>query len=164
MNNIFYINMSNCVIVCLLAFSLVGMFVFKHINGYSTEKYIRFNNSLNRDQKIIYNEIKKERRNIFIISLFVSISLCILIISNLNRYNTKPKYLICFTLSLFIFILYMSYTLIPKSKYMLEYLTSQEQIRLWLDIYKSYRNANQYGLLFGILVFYIFYRFKNKRN
>ena len=46
---------------------------------------------------------------------------------------------------------YLYYSLYPKSKYILEYLTTPEQNAAWLEIYKEMKSRHYMGLLLGII-------------
>ena len=45
----------------------------------------------------------------------------------------------------------MYYSLMPKSKWMLDHLTTPEQTSAWLDIYQEMKQRHYLGLLLGIV-------------
>ena len=149
--------------ICLIAFGLLGLFLGSYFVKYKKSKLNEFSDSLDPQQQIIYSKIVKERRNIFIFSLiiasFISGATTYLLLVNKN-YKTNKSDLICYFISTFLFITYISYILWPKSKYILSYLNNNHQIEGWLNVYKAFRNGNYLGLLLGLLVFIVISRFK----
>ena len=51
---------------------------------------------------------------------------------------------------------YFYYILIKKSTYMIEHLNNKEQIKAWLDIYRSMQVRYHVGLVLGIFAAMIF--------
>ena len=82
------------------------------------------------------------------IGFFLGLLLGYLFIVNSNHSKTS-KVCIFLTVSLFVNIAY--YTIIPKSKYMLQYLNTKEQNEAWLNIYKHMKYRNIFGMLLGAL-------------
>lgn len=157
--------MSQCVPVCLISFSLIGYFLGSQIVKLNKDIFINFRESLDNNQKRIYSSIVNERRNIAIFSLIIGLILSTIICSHLyysKDLKTPTNNLVCLFIALTLFSILVVYNITPKSKYMLSYLTDTEQVNNWLEIYKSFKNANYTGLLLGMVIFYIYSGFKEK--
>ena len=157
--------MNNCVPICLITFALIGFFIGSQIVKLNSSIFKEFKNSLNSYQLNVYKSINKERKNIFIFSFLLGIILASAICYHLyyiNDINTPNKNLICLFISITLFVTIMGYTIMPKSKYIISYLTDTNQINKWLDIYKSFKTTNYISLLIGILIFYIYSTFNKK--
>ena len=157
--------MSNCVPVCLISFALIGYFVGSQIVKLNKDIFVKFKNSLDNYQQSIYSSIISERRNIAVCSITVSLLLSTLVCFHLyysKDLNTPINNLVCLFITLTLFFTLVGYNIMPKSKYMLSYLTDTEQINNWLEIYKSFKQANFTGLVLGLVVFYIYISFKEK--
>ena len=157
--------MNNCVPICLITFALIGFFIGSQIVKLNSSIFKEFKNSLNSYQLNVYKSINKERTNIFIFSFLLGIILASAICYHLyyiNDINTPNKNLICLFISITLFVTIMGYTIMPKSKYIISYLTDTNQINKWLDIYKSFKTTNYISLLIGILIFYIYSTFNKK--
>lgn len=157
--------MSQCVPVCLISFALIGYFIGSHIVKLNREIFVNFKNSLDSYQKSIYSSIIKERRSIAVYSIIIGLLIATAICSHLyysNDLDTPTNNLICLFIALTLFSTLVGYNLTPKSKYILSYLTDTEQINNWLEIYKSFKQANFTGLTLGLVIFYIYTSFKEK--
>ena len=148
--------------ICLIAFLFLFSFIFQKFNSISTHTLAKFRNSLNANQKDIYKDIINERRSVFTNSIIISLLLALM--STIWLYDDKSLHtklcdLVCYFISLTLFSTYVIYNLYPKTKWMLNYLTNQEQITNWLAIYKSFKQSNYLGMIFGILVYYTYSHF-----
>lgn len=151
--------MVNCVPWCCVAFALVGLF------GGSQYVKLRKKNLQNpnvsseqsREIQIAYQKIVRERGHIF--SRSILIGLVLAAISAYYLYQKKRVEplsvgtIVCFMVSVTLFVTYVLYQLSPKSDYMLFHMTDPEQIRDWVKTYRSFQVANYIGLILGIIVY-----------
>lgn len=113
------------------------------------DKHKRFENLLNDNQKITYEKIKLERRNIYFKGYFLGFFLSILII--LYSPKIKKTNMIC-TIGVVSFVTnYFYYILSPKSDWMVLHLHSTEQKKAWLEIYRTMQYNHHFGFLLGII-------------
>jgi hypothetical protein len=101
-----------------------------------------------------YEKITKERMRIsyygyalgFILSLFI-------IFYNLKRKGQRLNNIsiICVVVSTCFLTNYFYYILSPKSDWMLDHMTNQEQVRLWLQLYRQMQVYYHSGLVLGIV-------------
>ncbi len=97
----------------------------------------------------IYIKISNERRNIYFQGLILGIIISYFILKLLNIKNLYHKVTFFLAITLSVSVLY--YFLIPKSDYMLNHLTTQEQNKAWLEVYKNMQYKYVTGFLLGSL-------------
>ena len=125
----------------------IGMIYFTLKKPY--DKHNRFEMLLNDNQKITYEKIKLERRNIYLKGYFLGFFLSILII--LYSPKIKKTNMIC-TIGVVSFVTnYFYYILSPKSDWMVLHLHSTEQKKAWLEIYRTMQYNHHFGFLLGII-------------
>lgn len=138
-----------CVLICASAAAFFGGMLFVTLNPYSTDKLNKFMNLMNADQLEIYNEISRERMHIYLIGLILG-----LLIGFIYLYYGMKSTGLSRTCG-FVFITmattYLFYLLYPKSKYMLSYLTTDEQRTAWLDVYRGMQYRHYMGMMLGII-------------
>ena len=139
---------------CLLSFVfIVAMIYFTHVKT-SQDVYSKFIHTLDEKQKKVYESIVQERAFIYYFGYVIGFLLSLLFIYY-NLYVAKRKMdnyvLICTIISISFITSYFYYTLTPKTKYMLNYLTEREQIDEWLNIYKNMKMNYHIGLVLGLV-------------
>ena len=134
------ITICSTAIVILLS-SVFMMFLKDH------NLFLKFMNTLNKDQKEIYNKIIKERLSLYFGGMLLGIFLGLLYLF----YNKKSERSICiFIVIVFItkMIVYKGY---PKSTYMLYHLDKKEQVDAWTDIYTYMKKIWMLSFVFAII-------------
>ena len=122
-----------------------------------------FVNSLDIEKKEIYKNIIQERRLIYFKSIFIGLLVSLLYMYVLPKNNfLKPKNLSRFFVrSLSIIILYLtiyfSYTLHPKTDYMVLHLDTQIQREEWINIYKNMQYYYHISFLLSFISLSILY-------
>jgi uncharacterized membrane protein len=101
----------------------------------------------------IYKQIVTERTNIYYMGYALGILLSILFIA----YNTKIRKipltsmpLVCIVVAICFLTNYFYYVLSPKTTYMLDHLTTPEETKAWLIMYKGMQRNYHMGLFFGV--------------
>jgi hypothetical protein len=97
----------------------------------------------------IYIKITNERRNIYFQGLILGIVVAFLLLTLLTITNTYHKVTFFLAVALPISVIY--YFFIPKSDYMLNHLTTQEENKAWLEVYKQMQQKYLIGFLLGSL-------------
>lgn len=143
-----------CSVSCAIsAIFIIGMIYF--YNSTSKSDIVQhYKSRLPSGLKERYETITKERMMIsyygyglgFILSLFI-------IFYNLKM---KGKYLnnvslVCIVVSVCFLTNYFYYILSPKSDWMLDHMTNQEQVKLWLQLYRSMQVYYHTGLVLGMI-------------
>ena len=143
---------------CYLSCAISAIFIISMIYIYNnTSKTFIINyykQTLSTDLQKKYDDISKERLKIsyqgyglgFILSLFFIIYNIHFKQNKLNNLN-----LICIILSISFLTNYFYYILYPKTDWMLNYLSNQQQIKAWLEIYKTMQFNYHFGLILGII-------------
>jgi hypothetical protein len=126
---------------CTIAAGLLMTGLFPLVAPDSDIKKVLHNNQLK-----VYEKVVKERAGIYIAGSILGLALAILL---------KPKnHCMFITISMGVAILY--YLLSPKSIWMLNHLTTREQIDFWTKKYKSMQQTYYWlfavGLLLGVII------------
>jgi hypothetical protein len=118
-----------------------------------------FLNVLNDKQKLTYENIIKERKNIYYIGYILGLILSfiiIFIIKKINKNKLNNTSLVCLVGSITFITNYLFYILYPKTDYMLLHLNDKKQIEEWLKIYKKMQFKFHMGFVLGIIAVMIF--------
>ena len=137
-----------CIKSCLLATMLLTSMIISTVAGILIPIQNKLN--LNEHQKVIYNDIVKNRLQIFLLGLVLGLSISYSLVSKLNIDRTNK---ICIFIISTIIINTVVYTLVPKKDWILRHL-NKEQIDNWLKIYNEMKIKKIVGLSLGILVYY----------
>ena len=138
-----------CVLVCSAAAAFFGGMVFVSLNPYSKDKLDKFMGLLTADQQTLYKEISRERMHIYLMGLVLG-----LLLGFIYLYHGVKGAGLARTCG-FVFITmattYLFYLLYPKSKYMLTYLTTDDQRAAWLDVYRGMQYRHYMGMVLGVI-------------
>tara|TARA_B110000495_G_C22818010_1_gene477503 strand:- start:35 stop:478 length:444 start_codon:yes stop_codon:yes gene_type:complete len=135
-------NITICSAAIVILLSSVFMMFLKDNN-----LFLKFMNTLNNDQKEIYNKIIKERLSLYFGGMLLGIFIGLLYLF----YSKKSNRNICiFIVIVFItkMIVYKGY---PKSTYMLYHLDKKEQVDAWTDIYRNMKKIWMLSFVFAII-------------
>lgn len=136
-------------IIFLIA-NLYTMFICMN----SKEKQ-NFFNTLEPQQKKIYTKIINERKTIYYAGFAIGIVISIILLNldikflKLNKSNREKN--ICFVVATTFIINYLFYIIYPKSSYMILHLNDKQQIKEWLNVYRSMQLNYHMGFVFGII-------------
>ena len=97
----------------------------------------------------IYIKISNERRNIYFQGLLLGIIISYFILTLLNIKNLYHRITFFLAITLSISVLY--YFFIPKSDYMLNHLTTEEENKAWLEVYVNMQQKYLTGFILGSL-------------
>ena len=140
-----------CVLVCSAAAAFFGGMVFVSLNPYSKDKLDKFMGLLTADQQTLYREISRERMHIYLMGLVLG-----LLLGFIYLYHGVKAASLARTCG-FVFITmattYLFYLLYPKSKYMLSYLTTDDQRAAWLDVYRGMQYKHYMGMVLGVIAY-----------
>ena len=144
--------------VCSISCSISVIFIIGMIYFYNaTQKSSivqHYKEKLPSDLRNRYEKITNERMRIsysgyilgFILSLFI-------IYYNLKLKGKRFGYIsiVCIVVASCFITNYFYYILSPKSDWMLDHMTNQEQVRLWLQLYRQMQVYYHSGLVLGII-------------
>ena len=149
-----------CGITCIIAlvFLIANIYtIFSCSNNKELKK--NFLNVLNEEQKITYEKIIDERKNIYYGGYILGIILSFIGYFSIKKFTTmrfNKMSLICFVGAITFVTNYLFYILYPKSDYMLLHLNDKKQIQEWLNIYRTMQFKFHIGFVVGILAVMIF--------
>lgn len=143
-----------CAISCMIsAIFIIGMIYFYNMTD--ENKIVKqYKSSLSSDLQNLYKKISRER---MIIS-YQGYALGVVISLGIIFYNLKIKSLkmnssslVCTVVATSFITNYFYYMLSPKSNWMLSHMNNQEEVKLWLSMYKEMQFNYHMGLVFGII-------------
>ena len=143
-----------CAISCIIsAIFVIGMFYFYNITGKS-EIVKHYKATLSSDLQKRYDKISEERLMIS----YQGYALGVILSLGIIFYNLKIKgqrlntfSLVCIVMATCFVTNYFYYMLSPKSDWMLNHVSNQQQTRAWLIMYREMSFNYHLGLFFGII-------------
>jgi len=133
---------NTCIVGITLLFASVYMSFIKH----DDKHFVKFYDTLNEEQKLIYSVIVLERVMIYVTGMILGL---ILGIYYYFWYGHKHKYKLCSFLAIIYLTKLGFYYLYPKSPLMLYYLETKEQTDAWADVYTIMKSKWKHSLTVG---------------
>lgn len=144
--------------VCSISCSISAVFIIGMIYFYNaTAKSAivqHYKEKLPHDLKQRYDNITKERMRISYYGYILGFILSLLVIFyNLKRKGQKLNNtsIVCIVVSTCFLTNYFYYILSPKTDWMLNHMTNQEEVRIWLQMYRQMQVYYHSGLVLGII-------------
>lgn len=134
-------------IVCLIGFTLFFASLYMSYLKRDNEIFNKFNKLLNEKQKLLYQNIIKERTSIYISGTILGL---ITGIYYLYKYK-DDNYKICKFLAIVYIIKLGFYKIYPKSPLLLYSLTTKSQTDAWADIYTVMKNRWIQSIFVGFI-------------
>ena len=145
--------MDTCGLLCLIAAGLFGSMLYVMLSHGRDSNISKFVQVLNEEQTTIYYNIVRERMTIYIYGLILGLLAGFTYISYVPLKSTLG---ICTFVIIILGILFLFYRIYPKSDYMLNHLTTQEQNVAWVNVYRDMRNRSHIGFVLGAVAFVLF--------
>ena len=140
---------------CLIASVFMGASILTMLKCDSCGPFQVYLDSLDDNQKKVYDDIKSERRNIYLRGLALG-SVVALIYLYFNKDTLNVFKHACTFVGIAMTIQYFVYQLCPKTNWMLNSLQTREQLDSWLEVYKHMKNKYHSGLVLGALSYGLF--------
>ena len=137
-------------ILCLMAHTAVVthlVLLFYKLSG--AEEIKIMTKKFSSQQHKIYKEIQQERRMHYIYGLLMGTAAAILYVAMFP----EIKHPVCAYVGLSTMIAQNFYLLMPKSKWMVEYLDQPEDVFNWNKVYQKFRYLSAYGNFLGFVFF-----------
>ena len=134
-------------IYCFIGISLLLASFYMSFIDTKQDHFYEFNDLLNEEQKKKYKEIILERTQIYITGTMIGLFAGLYYI--INQKN-KKNISICKYLAIVLGIQLVFYKIHPKSKLMLHYLTTTNQVKKWAEIYTYMKTKWIKSIIFGI--------------
>jgi succinate dehydrogenase/fumarate reductase cytochrome b subunit len=133
-----------CYITCALAVAFIVASVYIMITKNDSKDY---ENLFDKD---VVDRIVKQRFKIYFIASIIGVILGIVyIIWKKGKITTFP--LICTAILIFFVTQMIVYMVYPKSDYLLNYVTNNEQSKAWLKVYQQMMKKFLVGFLIGLV-------------
>lgn len=140
-----------CYLTCAIAVALITASFF---TCFAAKKYCyqhALMRTLTPDQRTVYIEIVDRRFKLYVQGMILGLLLGALYLMSVQ--NKKPKNkssVVCTFVAIVAATQYFYYSLMPKKKWMLDYVTSEASVEAWLDMYKYMKNQYHWGFVIGL--------------
>ena len=135
----------SCAISCIF---IIGMIYFYNATEKS-EIVKKYKDTLSPVLQQRYERITAERKWISYQGYMIGLLLSAVILYNRRKMNTTS--LVCTVMSTCFLTNYFYYILSPKSDWMLNHTTNQDQVNAWLLMYREMSYNYHLGIAFGII-------------
>jgi uncharacterized membrane protein YfcA len=133
-----------CYTTCALAVAFIVASLYIML---SKSNYSDYENAFDKE---ILDKIVKDRLKIYMIASIIGIILGVIyVIWKKNKVSTFP--LICTAILIFFITQWIVYMVYPKSDYLLNYVTNNEQSKAWLNVYQQMMKKFLIGFLIGLV-------------
>ena len=143
-----------CGTTCSLAITFLLADIYMTISADKGVMKHNFMALLSNEQKMRYEKIIEERKNIYFKGYFVGIICSILFIFS-TRDLKKTKWMsigiVCAVGGITMLVNYLYYILSPKTDYMVIHLDGEDQRKAWLAIYRHMQLKYHIGLTLGVV-------------
>lgn len=136
---------------CLLGFGFLGASFWTSLAQQDREKFEKFESTLSKDQREIYYKIKRERLHLYLTGLAIGTALALGFLYMNPMKNLLAT--ICIVMAIAWGFTYLYYTLMPKSTFMLEHLTNEDQVDAWVDVYRDMQVRYVGGFALGVVAY-----------
>ena len=148
-----------CTISCSIsAVFLIGM-IYMNYAITKSEIILQYKSQLPEKFQKIYEQITNERTTIYYQGYVLGFILSLFIIFG-NVYSDhkllSTTSMVCLVLAISFITNYFYYILSPKKKWMLNYIETPDQTKLWLQMYRGMQVYYHTGLVLGIIAVGIF--------
>lgn len=142
-----------CLIAFALLFASLTTMIFANIYGDHT----KFRSIMNQYQFEKYTEIRRKRLQIFLIAS--SLGLVSALLVGLIYKPKSSNVSACILASIYFVVQYLVYQLYPKGPLMVTYLDTEEQRKVWSDIYYHMKTLYISGGVLGVGAFFFFTKY-----
>ena len=137
----------NCTVSTVLGIGMLGAAV--STMTVSKQQHDLLKQTLSEELATRYEAIAIERRNHYLMGLALGIVLAVLALRSVKTSNRFHR------ITLFTLVTLVTgvtvYCILPKSDYMLNHLKTEEQIKAWLEVYKTMKGRYMMGFALGTL-------------
>jgi hypothetical protein len=143
----------NCIASCAVGVGLVASSLYVNISPSANEKVERLKSLLNPEQLAIYELVLAERFNLYVRGLLYGVVLGLIVLFLLG----DKKLCLCMVVLTILLTQVFYYLMTPKKHYMLQVLTSKEQVDAWLEVYLTMRYRYMLGFTLGVMGYIAFF-------
>ncbi|QKF94768.1 hypothetical protein QKU48_gp1310 [Fadolivirus algeromassiliense] len=146
---------SESISFCIVAAIFVGASVYTMLTCKSCSPFVEYEQSLNQEQKQIYQNVVNERQKIYLTGLVVGTVLALLYLYGSNLELSPLKHS-CIFVGIALATQYLYYMLYPKSVHMVTLMESQDQLKKWNAVYKHMQYRYHVGMVLGLVGYFLF--------
>ena len=136
---------------CLVAVGMFSGMLYLMLNYRKSIVLKNFINTLSPDLIEIYQDVSYERMTIYIQGMVLGLVLGLIYLNYAKQ--TKVNRACTFTV-IILGINYLYYILMPKSRYMVPLLETQEQREAWIKVYREMQYRCKAGFVLGLLTYF----------
>jgi uncharacterized membrane protein YkgB len=148
-----------CTITCSIALVFIVSKIYMLSSMRSSQAVQKYQAQLPSQLRRVYQEIVTERTQIYYTGYALGVLLaCIIIFYNTSLRKERASALsMVSTVVASAFIMnYFYYVLSPKTQWMLDHITTSEQNRAWLEMYRNMQVFYHSGLVLGLIALGLF--------
>ena len=158
---LYLIFFSSWIMACTISCMISTVFIIGMIYFYNrTENSIvvkRYKEQLSDDLKQRYDRITRERMNISYQGYLLGLVLSLFLVFYNRQYKGKVGFsLVCTVTSICFLTNYFYYMLHPKSDWMLNHMSTSEEVHAWLQMYREMQYNYHAGFVLGIVAVGVF--------
>lgn len=143
--------MTPCTVTCFFSLVIIVSMVIMTFMV-SNDSFIKsYRDHLPSDIKKEYDRIVSERQQIYFTGYLIGFVLSIFVILFLSKNKMPVSAMVCLTVVISTVVNYFYYILSPKSNYMVNLLTTDQQRKDWLQIYKSMQYYYHFSYFLGAI-------------
>jgi hypothetical protein len=143
-----------CLVAFALLFASLTTMIFANVYGDHT----KFRSVINQLQFEKYVQIKKTRLNIYLLASAMALVTAIFAAYLLPK-KMSSNMTACALAAIYFVVQYLIYNLYPKGPLMVTYLDTEEQRRVWSDIYYHMKTLYISGGILGVGAFFFFSKY-----
>lgn len=147
--------MSNFELDCLIGYAFFGAMLLTSISIWARKEKNEFIQTLDAEQKEMYDRIFKERLQIWVTGSIAGLITGWLVVKGLGSADGNKTKNGCMFLAVAFFTQYVWYTMWPKSNWMAYHLKDMNQVKEWYDVYRAYSTTWGLGLGLGVVGYFL---------
>ena len=156
-----------CAISCSISAVFILGMIYMNYSVAKSQIIVNYKAQLPENLQKVYEKITSERTTIYYQGYILGFILSLIIILG-NVYSDhkmlSTSSMVCIVLATSFLTNYFYYTLAPKKNWMLNHITTPEQTKAWLQMYRGMQVYYHTGLLFGIIAVGVFaHAFRSKK-
>jgi hypothetical protein len=142
-------NKTQCYIACGLAASFFGGMLYITLNPYKYDVLQNYLDLLDEKQKLIFNQVHRERMQIYLMGLVLGLLLGFIYLQSRGPSVSRT----CAFVAIVMGVNYLFYMIYPKSVYMIRHLETPEQVNAHQTVYRTMQYRQYMGMALGLVAY-----------
>jgi len=140
-------NNTECFLSCAVAAAFFGGMLYISLNPYKYSALHQFLDTLTKQQVQTFNNIHKERMQIYLMGLILGLLLGFIYLQMAKPGMART----CAFVAIVMGVNYLFYMIYPKSDYMVKHLVTPEQVNAWQHVYRTMQYNQYMGMVLGLV-------------